>query len=162
MNFKNIFDTYNWDEQKASIYSKTEKDVEQALASSKRTHCINTECNQTFTQDQIPLLEFTNYTCNKCHSKVISESIAENIQKELKQIENNDLLPETDINIIMELASQDKPLIAREIAEELDISSQSIGQKNKMLDLKKGLIKRNKDVNPFSYELTELAKNMYK
>lgn len=136
--------------------------IKEFLASSKRTHCINTECNQTFTQDQIPLLEFTNYTCNKCHSKVISESIAENIQNELKQIENNDLLPETDINIIMELASQDKPLIAREIAEELDISSQSIGQKNKMLDLKKGLIKRNKDVNPFSYELTELAKNMYK
>ena len=136
--------------------------IKDFLASSKRTHCINPECNQTFTQDQIPLLEFTNYTCNKCHSQVISESIAENIQNELKQIENKDLLPETDINIIMELASQDKPLIAREIAEELDLSSQSIGQKNKMLDLKKGLIKRNKDVNPFSYELTDLAKNMYK
>ncbi|MFA9188323.1 winged helix-turn-helix domain-containing protein [Flavobacterium sp. FBOR7N2.3] len=136
--------------------------IKDFLASSKRTHCINPECNQTFTQDQIPLLEFTNYTCNKCHSQVISESIAENIQNELKQIENKDLLPETDINIIMELASQNKPLIAREIAEELDLSSQSIGQKNKMLDLKKGLIKRNKDVNPFSYELTELAKNMYK
>lgn len=136
--------------------------IKEFLASSKRTHCINPECNQTFTQDQIPLLEFTNYTCNKCHSKVISESIAENIQNELKQIENKDLLPETDINIIMELASQDKPLIAREIAEELDLSSQSIGQKNKMLDLKKGLIKRNKNVNPFSYELTELAKSMYK
>ncbi|MBJ2125575.1 hypothetical protein [Flavobacterium sp. IB48] len=136
--------------------------IKEFLASSKRTHCINTECNQTFTQDQIPLLEFTNYKCNKCHSDVISESIDENIQNELKQIEDKDLLPQTDINIIMELASQNKPLIAREIAEELDLSSQSIGQKNKMLDLKKGLIKRNKDVNPFSYELTELAKNMYK
>lgn len=136
--------------------------IKDFLASSKRTHCINPECNQTFTQDQITLLEFTNYTCNKCHSQVISESISENIQNELKQIENKDLLPETDINIIMELASQDKPLIAREIAEELDLSSQSIGQKNKMLDLKKGLIKRNKNVNPFSYELTELAKSMYK
>ena len=136
--------------------------IKEFLASSKRTHCINPECNQTFTQDQIPLLEFTNYKCNKCHSEVISESIAENIQNELKQIETKDLLPQTDINIIMELASQDKPLIAREIAEELDLSSQSIGQKNKMLDLKKGLIKRNKHVNPFSYELTELAKNMYK
>jgi 2-iminoacetate synthase len=36
-NFKNIFDTYNWDEQKSSIYSKTAKDVEHALASKKRT-----------------------------------------------------------------------------------------------------------------------------
>jgi 2-iminoacetate synthase len=37
MNFKNIFDTYNWDEQKISIHSKTIRDVENALASKKRT-----------------------------------------------------------------------------------------------------------------------------
>lgn len=37
MNFKHIFDTYNWDEQKASIYAKTAKNVEHALSSSKRT-----------------------------------------------------------------------------------------------------------------------------
>lgn len=35
--FKNIFDTYNWNEIKSSIYSKTSKDVEHALASEKRT-----------------------------------------------------------------------------------------------------------------------------
>ena len=35
-NFKNIFDTYNWEEQKKSIYSKTSKDVEIALSSKKR------------------------------------------------------------------------------------------------------------------------------
>jgi 2-iminoacetate synthase len=37
MNFKNIFDTYNWEEEKTSIYSKTSKDVEFALSSKKRT-----------------------------------------------------------------------------------------------------------------------------
>ncbi len=37
INFKCIFDTYSWEEQKSSIYSKTVKDVEQALASKKRT-----------------------------------------------------------------------------------------------------------------------------
>jgi 2-iminoacetate synthase len=36
-NFKNIFDTYSWEEQKSSIYSKTSKDVESALSSKKRT-----------------------------------------------------------------------------------------------------------------------------
>lgn len=35
--FKNIFDTYNWDEIKSSIYSKTSKDAEKAIASNKRT-----------------------------------------------------------------------------------------------------------------------------
>jgi 2-iminoacetate synthase len=37
MNFKDIFETYNWDETKASIYSKTKTDVEEALHKSKRT-----------------------------------------------------------------------------------------------------------------------------
>jgi 2-iminoacetate synthase len=37
MNFNNLFNTYNWDEQKSSIYSKTGKDVERALSSKKRT-----------------------------------------------------------------------------------------------------------------------------
>ncbi len=35
--FKNIFDSYNWEEVKTSISSKTSKDVESALASKKRT-----------------------------------------------------------------------------------------------------------------------------
>jgi 2-iminoacetate synthase len=37
MNFKEIFDAYNWEEVKNSIYSKTAKDVEAALVSSNRT-----------------------------------------------------------------------------------------------------------------------------
>jgi 2-iminoacetate synthase len=35
--FKNIFDLYNWDEVKESIYAKTAVDVEQALHAHKRT-----------------------------------------------------------------------------------------------------------------------------
>lgn len=135
--------------------------IKEFLASAKSIHCTNHECNQKFTQDQVKLLEFSKYICNKCGSPVITETISPEIQTQLRQIEVKSLLPTEDIAIIMELASQDRPLVAREIAEELDLSSQSIGQKNKMLDLKKGLIKRNKDTNPFSYELTELAKQMY-
>lgn len=136
--------------------------IKDFLLSAKSIHCTNLNCKQTFTQEQIPLLEFNNYKCNKCNSLVISETIADNIKIELNHIETDRLLPTSDINIIMELASQERPLIAREIAEELDISSHSIGQKNRLLDLKKGLIKRNKEVSPYSYELTEQARQLYK
>lgn len=34
--FQELFDTYNWDETKASIYAKTARDVERALASDRR------------------------------------------------------------------------------------------------------------------------------
>src|SRR5688572_23101874 len=36
MTFKNIFESYSWDEAKESIYSKTKTDVEDALHKSKR------------------------------------------------------------------------------------------------------------------------------
>ncbi|WP_443938471.1 2-iminoacetate synthase ThiH [Pedobacter sp. MW01-1-1] len=35
--FNELFETYNWDETKASIYAKTSRDVEAALAKEKRT-----------------------------------------------------------------------------------------------------------------------------
>lgn len=35
--FKNLFDQYDWDEVKASIYDKTPQDVEQALSTGKRS-----------------------------------------------------------------------------------------------------------------------------
>ncbi|MBA3705923.1 MAG: 2-iminoacetate synthase ThiH [Bacteroidetes bacterium] len=37
MNFKELFNTYNWDEIKSSINAKTSQDVERAIASDKRT-----------------------------------------------------------------------------------------------------------------------------
>ena len=35
--FKDVFDTYNWDDVNLKIYSTTKQDVERALASDKRT-----------------------------------------------------------------------------------------------------------------------------
>lgn len=54
MNFKNIFDTYSWDEQKIFIYSKTSKDVENALASKK---CTLEDFKALISPAAIPYLE---------------------------------------------------------------------------------------------------------
>lgn len=132
------------------------------LSSSKSIHCTNEECNQVFSQDQLPLLEYSDFRCNKCHSVVIIEAISDDIKTELIKIERENLLNPTDIEIVIELTKQVAPLTAREISEELDISSYSIAHKNRMLDLKKGLIKRDKTKTPLTYELTERAKNLYK
>jgi hypothetical protein len=132
------------------------------LASSKSIHCINEECNQVFNQEQLPLLEYSGYKCNLCHSDVIIEAISDDIKTELIKIEQENLLNPTDIDIVMELTKQNESKTAREISEELDISSYSIAYKNRMLDLKKGLIKRDQTKTPLTYALTEKAKNLYK
>ncbi|MFZ6798380.1 winged helix-turn-helix domain-containing protein [Undibacterium sp. Di24W] len=135
--------------------------IKEFLATSKTTHCTNDECSQVFSQEHIPLLEFTDFKCNKCGSLVITEALSEEIRTELKQIEQEALLNPVDIEIVMELTKHGAPVTAREISEEIDISSQSIGQKCKMLDLKKGLIVRAKESNPYTYVLSETARNLY-
>lgn len=119
-------------------------------------------CKQTFNQEHLPLLEFSKFKCNRCDGKVVVESLTDDIKLELGRIEEGHLLTTAEIDIIMELSSHDRPLIAKEIAEEVDMSSHSVASKNKLLDLKKGFIKRNMNVSPYSYELTDKAKKIYK
>lgn len=131
------------------------------LATTKSIHCINEDCNQVFSQEQIPLLEYSGYKCNKCHSDVIIESIADEIKSELSKIDENSFLSSTEIDIVMELVKHESKVTAREIAEEIDISSYSIASKSRMLDLKKGLVERDQTKVPLTYGLTKKAKALY-
>lgn len=132
------------------------------LASSKTTRCSNEECAQVFSQEQMTFLEFLNYKCNKCGADVKTEPLSEELTDELQKIEKSSLLNPIDIDIVMELSRHEAPITAKEISEEIDVSSQSIGQKCKMLDLKKGLILRGKSSNPYTYKLSPTAKVLYK
>ena len=67
------------------------------------------------------------------------------------------------MEIIMELMKSDSPKIAREIAEEADLSKQYVAQKSRVLDIHKKLIERVMgDEDVYSYKLTETAKATYK
>jgi len=136
--------------------------INEFLSNSKSIHCINEDCSFVFGQDQLPLLEFAGFKCNKCGSDVIIEAVSEDIQNELKKINHINLLNPTDVAIVVELTKQNEEMTAKDISEELDISSHSIAQKNRMLDLKKGLIKRDKSKTPMTYGLTDKALQMYK
>ena len=114
-----------------------------------------------FTQDQLPHLEFANFKCNKCQSTVIIESIADKIRDDLKKISSDILLMPAEVEIIMELSKREDAVIAKDIAEELDMSSQSVANRCRMLDLKKGLINRDKHTNPYAYSLSVNAKKLY-
>lgn len=131
------------------------------LSSSKSIHCINEECKQIFTQEQLPFLEFNGYKCNMCNSQVITESVAEKIKDDLLKIDSEKLLLPAEVDIIMELSKQVAAVPAKDIAEELDMSSQSVANRCRMLDLKKGLVKRDKNISPYTYSLHPTAKSIY-
>lgn len=53
--------------QRPFVFNKLLKDF---LISVETIRCANIKCAQVFTQDQLPYLEFNNFKCNKCASKV--------------------------------------------------------------------------------------------
>lgn len=140
--------------------------IKEFLLVSKSIHCVNEECNQIYTQEQIPFLESVlEYKCNKCGSEIIIEPTSERIKFELGRIKESDLLSPSEMEIIMELLKADSPKIAREIAEEADLSKQFVAQKSRILDIHKNLINRVRERGEddiYSYELTDTAKATYK
>lgn len=159
-----------WGKPKGSEYRKYftqrpfsfTKLIRDFISNSEKIYC--TKCHKSFTNDQLKLLEFSKFRCNECCGKVIIESIlSDKAQQELKSIKPEDLLPRKDLDILIELSSDTNPKFAREIAEELDYSKQTIAFACKRLGNDLGLIDRFKlkDNEPYKYKITAKAKSKY-
>jgi hypothetical protein len=135
--------------------------ITEFLLKSKKIHCTNPECNQQFTFNDMPNLEFTHFKCPHCHSIVITEDLmSKDVEEELK-IDENLLLPQSDLKIIFALAKEDAPVYAREIAGEIDYSPQFIGHRCRKMIEESGLIIRSMARAPYKYQLTKKAFDNY-
>ena len=137
--------------------------IKDFLSSSKKIHCINPDCGKNFGVEELQFLEFTQFKCNNCGSKVVVEPISQEIKDKIDQIEDSKLLPLPELKIIRELEKSEEPIYAREIAQEIDYSGQLIGWRGKKLDEDYGLVIRSKDKEnlPYRYELTEEGKKYF-
>lgn len=99
--------------------------------------------------------------CPKCRigdCKVVNLSrkygdLIESISPEL-------LLPDTELGILQTLHSEDRTMVAAEIASELDCSGQLIGRRARNLS-ERSLITREQMGPVYKYELTPRAKEAY-
>lgn len=116
-----------------------------------------TKCGATFTQEQLPFLEFSHFKCNRCQGNVVKTSmLTESIKKELKKFQDEELLPQTETRVLLFLCNQNIALYAKDIAEELDMSSQSVAQICKRLDTDYGYICRNRQgTDKYLYSATK-------
>lgn len=133
--------------------------IQEFLTNSQQIVCV--KCKKQFTSDQLPFLEFNNFRCNDCGGTVeVKPILSEN---DRKLIANNAhlALPTNDASIILFLKNATTPLYARDISEELDLSSQYIGRRCKILSEEKGLVIREKISAIYSYELSDEAKKIY-
>ena len=135
--------------------------IEMFLKKSKSLSCINPACHRSFPFEELEFLKFTKMRCPDCQSPVKEISTADSLRSELERIDNAKLLPEIEIGIMHEMHKTEKPMKAKEIAEELDCSYQLIGKRAKKLDETLGLVARQGESAQRVYSLTNKAKQDY-
>lgn len=99
--------------------------------------------------------------CNECQSEVKVKSVSDDIKTELDKIDKSKLLPAIDLGLLHELNSSNEKMYARDISEELDISSHLIAKRAKKLDEDKGLIDRDRTESLIRYSISKKAIDEY-
>jgi hypothetical protein len=136
--------------------------IKDFLSSSKKIYCTNSRCNKRFTFEELPMLEYYHFKCNECGGFVQVEPVlSAKIKSKLEKIDDSKLLPPQEIKILTELEIAKSPLFAKDIAEEVDLSSYVIASRCKKLSEDSGLVKRIKESKLYEYEITEDARRLY-
>lgn len=118
------------------------------------------KCHQKYSEQDLIHLEYYDYQCKKreCDGIVESKPIDGQFQQIIDSIPSEKLLPKDELRILMELKNSIKSS-AKDIAEAIDISSHSVGQRAIKLDEHYQLITRNREKGAYLYELTNDGEN---
>lgn len=131
------------------------------LRESKHIQCINPKCGKSYPYEQLPFLEFNKMRCNECQSEVKVKSVSDDIKTELDKIDKSKLLPAIELGLMHELNSSNEKMYARDLSEELDISSHLIAKRAKKLDEEKGLVDRDRTEQLIKYSISKKAIDEY-
>lgn len=136
------------------------KDIEDFLKETKRIVCLNPACGKTYPYEELAFLKFNKMRCIDCQSPVEVRSFSESISEEISKLDNAKLLPRLELTILHELHKVKNEMLARDIAEELDVSSQLIAKRAEKMD-RKNLVNRNRDDTLIKYSITQKAVDEY-
>lgn len=120
------------------------------------------KCSSSYAVDQIEHLRFFGMLCPKCRQGTCRvTNLSRKYEEMLRSVQDQLLLPSTELGILKTLHSETKPLFAADIAGELDCSFQLVGKRGKYL-AERGLVDRRKNAdNRREFSLTDQAKQSY-
>ncbi len=122
----------------------------------KVIRCSNPRCGRIFREDEQAGLEFTHYRCPDCSANVIIESkIDDEIKRELEESSALPPIEKDELLVLLELNSHTKPILAKDIAEEVDFNSYRISKICKKMERDRGLVIRHKSGNLYTYSISE-------
>ena len=94
--------------------------------------------------------------CIECQSPVEVQAFSESISQEMSKIDNAKLMPRLELMILHELHKAGTKILARDIAEELDVSSQLIAKRAEKLERNR-YVARDRSANPIKYSISDKA-----
>jgi DNA-binding MarR family transcriptional regulator len=104
-------------------------------------------CKSTFGLDQLESLQLFDMLCPKCRDGVCQvTNLSKKYRDKINEVDKNLLLPSTELGILETLYSEDREMVAAELAGELDCSYQLIGKRGRNL-AEHRLVVRDKDPN---------------
>jgi hypothetical protein len=117
--------------------------------------CQNKKCARRFDESELSFLQFTHFKCPDCGTSVLIEKLEDkDVAEDIKNAKYLKELSVDGLNVVIELYSRKKEVLARDIAVEIDMSSSRVGRVCKKL-AEDGIIDRSKKGNIYWYKLTE-------
>lgn len=118
-------------------------------------------CGETYNLDQLASLQLFDMMCPTCRNGVCKvANLSKKYEDKIKEVDQDLLLPSTELAILDTLYSESRDMVASELAEELDCSYQLIGRRGKNLaELR--LVARDRASNRRVFRLTDDARSSY-
>jgi hypothetical protein len=118
-------------------------------------------CGETYGLERLEALQFYGMRCRSCENgRCVVTNLSAKYGEMLKEINDQLLLPSTELGILQTLETEKKAMNASEIAGELDRSYQLVGKRGKMLE-DKGLVQRSFVEGRRMFEITPVAEGHY-
>ncbi|QZA17144.1 hypothetical protein K3U93_21510 [Mycobacterium malmoense] len=129
------------------------------IASNQEIRCEN--CSHLFDPAELDALERFNMLCPECTAgKCKVTNISKKYENVIREVRSEQLLPATELGILQTLSVESQPLLAGEIAGELDVSYQLVGKRAKRLS-EQNLVDRKLVGQRRQFSLSESAKRIY-
>jgi hypothetical protein len=122
-------------------------------------------CGYIYTEDDLEFLKRHNMNCLECGARssvVVKKRISESFKDEIEEIEKRGNLLEREQYAFMRLAIiKGRRVTAREMALELDVTSQKIGWMTKRLEEEYYYLTKSREGGNTVYTISELGKQMF-
>lgn len=133
--------------------------LQEYIASNQEIRCDH--CHKIYDNEALTALRLYNMLCPNCQGGVCQvTNISRKYEHLLRNVDDQSLLPATELGILQTLRGQTSAMFAGEIAGELDVSPQLVGWRGKRL-AERDLIERRMVKGRRELGMTDLAKRIY-